>query len=404
MRYSVTRQKACYQCSSAKAKCDNNAAGCSRCTLRGLTCTYPVDAPTPASRSSQRRARRTIDDDQIAPAALPLDAAATPAVGGNEGDREEARDQLDFSCLDLVCPINADDITTRWLHPYVPVPGQVTKDYHPRISDLIYRVLKSYANGVISGTKPPPFVHASQLQVPVPSPALVNCLRIARMCDKSHPSSDNSLAAEILQKEMAKIGEQATLPAVADIDLLATFQAHIIYTMILFFHLYQSDGEGEKLSLSVLRQAMMSLQDLAGTASRQGLVGRAAADRPRWEAWLVAEAKRRTLYVLYLFDNVLSRHEGLPTFLGTELRGLPAPAGGALWTASTRREWEARYDADLAQWSEDGGLRIDELWAVPPGLDEVGVARRRDRVDRWLVDVDAFGMMIYTVTSCTHGG
>ncbi|KAK8140142.1 hypothetical protein PG984_000208 [Apiospora sp. TS-2023a] len=388
MRYSTSRQKACYQCSSAKAKCANNTAGsCSRCTLRGLTCVYPADASTPASNSSRRR--------PIAQAASPLNTVTAPGSVGSSG--QGAQDSLDFGGLDLICPINVDEIATRWLHPYVPVPGQVTKDYHPRISDLIYRVLKSYANGTISGAKYPPFIHAMQMQVPVPSQPLVNCLSIARICDTSRPGG-SQIAGEILQKEMSNITEK-DMSVVSNIDLLATFQAYLVYTMILLFQLNQSEN------LSSLRQAMMSLQDLAGTASRQGLV--CAADlqhaRPIWEAWLVTEAKRRTLYVLYLLDNVLSRQEGLPTFLGTELRGLPAPSSKALWEAKTRREWELKYNSHLAQWPE-GGLRIDELWSMPVDFDEAGIARRRARVDQWLVDVDEFGMMVYTVTSCTHGG
>ncbi|KAK7968925.1 MFS general substrate transporter [Apiospora saccharicola] len=370
MRYSTSRQKACYQCSSAKAKCANNTAGsCSRCTLRGLTCIYPADASTPASRSSRRRVQRS-PDGPSAQTSPPLHTVAAPDFVGGSG--KEAQYNLDFGGLDLICPINVDEIATRWLHPYVPVPGQVTKDYHPRISDLIYRV-------------------------PVPSQPLVNCLSIARICDTSRPGG-SQIAGEILQKEMSNITER-DMSDVFDIDLLATFQAYLIYTMILFFHLNQGE------TLSSLRQAMMSLQDLAGTASRQGLV--CAADlqhaRPRWESWLVTEAKRRTLYVLYLFDNVLSRQEGLPTFLGTELRGLPAPSSKSLWEAKDRREWELKYNCHLAQWPE-GGLRIDELWSMPADFDEASIARRRARVDQWLVDVDEFSMMVYTVTSCTHGG
>ncbi|KAK8050776.1 hypothetical protein PG994_012506 [Apiospora phragmitis] len=392
MRYSSSRQKACYQCSSAKAKCDTIAGGCSRCTIRSLVCTYPANVSTPASRSSRHRAHPT----HYGPIAHTV---ATSGFGGSNGqEAQDSLDSLDFNRLDLICPINVDDIATRWLHPYVPVPGQITKDYHPRISDLIYRVLKSYANGTVTGVKYLPFVHAMQMQAPVPSQQpLINCFSIARICDNLRPGGQQ-IAAEILQKEMSKINEQ-TASVVPDIDLLATFQAYLIYTMILFFHLNQGED------LSSLRQAMMSLQDLACTASRQGLVCSADQQhtRPPWEAWLVTEAKRRTLYVLYLFDNVLSRQEGLPTFLGTELRGLPAPSSKSLWEAKTRRDWELKYNDHLARWPE-GGLYIDELWSMPPDFDESSIARRRARVDQWLIDVDKFGMMVYTVTSCTHGG
>jgi hypothetical protein len=106
---------------------------------------------------------------------------------------------------------------------------------------------------------------------------------------------------------------------------------------------------------------------------------------------------------MYLFDSVVSTQENLPTYLGTELQGLPAPAAGSIWEASSRPEWEQAYNLFLAEWMEPG-LAIDELWPIPPDMDEAGVARRRGRVDHWLEDIDSYGTMLYAVVSCTHGG
>lgn len=146
------------------------------------------------------------------------------------------------------------------------------------------------------------------------------------------------------------------------------------------------------------RGIMTNLQELACASARNGLV--CAADqqraRPRWEEWIVAEAKRRTLYVMYLFDSILSTREGLPTFLGSELRGLPAPANRLLWQATTRYEWEREYNIHMAEWME-GSLTIDELWPTPAELGELGIER-----SRWLENLDEYGTMIYAITSCTH--
>jgi hypothetical protein len=57
----------------------------------------------------------------------------------------------------------------------------------------------------------------------------------------------------------------------------------------------------------------------------------------------------------------------------------------------------------LAEWDE-GSLCIDELWPIPEGIGESLIAKRRHRVDNWLENLDEFGIMLYTVTSCTHGG
>lgn len=304
---------------------------------------------------------------------------------------------LDFSGLDaeLLCPINADDISNRWLNSFVPVPGQKTKEYPPAVTSFIYRILKSYAAVTIRGHGIPPFVHSSQTTVESSRPPLSTCLSLVRMCESPLPGSEGA-AMDVLQREMTSLYEKHT--EYGDLTLLSAFQAYLIYSLVLFF----------KFSPGVrtfLRQAMMNLQHIACSSSRQGLVCEAEQRRarPRWEAWIVAEAKRRTLFVMYLFDSLLLAEDGLPTFLGTELRGLLAPAGKLLWRACTRNEWETAYNHYLADW-DGGGLRIDELWPIEGDMGETGIKERRNRVDQWLEDVGEFGTMVYAVTSCTHGG
>ena len=96
--------------------------------------------------------------------------------------------------------------------------------------------------------------------------------------------------------------------------------------------------------------------------------------------------------------------DNVQIYLGSELAGLPAPSPGRLWRASNDpAHWQAAYTKHLCSW-EDGGLTIDELWALPPELSQPQVEQRRARVDRWLEGVDEFGAMLYAVTVCTHGG
>ncbi|KAI1102425.1 MFS general substrate transporter [Jackrogersella minutella] len=332
-RYSSSRQKVCSNCSAAKAKCDRKAGRCSRCDLRGLL------------------------------------------------------ETLDFSALELFCPINVDDISNRWLNSYIPVPGQKVKEYPPTITSLIYRILKSYVAVTVRGRGAPPFVHSTQMMNTSTRPPLSTCLSLVRICENPLPGSE-TVAAEVLEREMTNLYEQHA--AYDDVAQLAAFQAYMIYSMVLFFRLGRISGP-------FLRQAMMNLQQIACSSSRGGLVCIAEQHhaRPSWEAWIVAEAKRRTLFTMYLFDSVLSVQDGLQTFLGTELQGLPAPANKRLWSAQTRQEWETSYNIHLADWVEKG-LRIDELWPIPADLDEHGRLERRNRVDVWLENVDEFGTMLYT--------
>ncbi|KAF5552453.1 Clock-controlled 8 [Fusarium napiforme] len=240
--------------------------------------------------------------------------------------------------LDLVCPINSDDIKNRWLNSYVPLPGQSPKNYSQSVINFVYRMLKSYASTVIRG-RLPPFIHPMQQSL-VP---LSTCFTLVRICDPL--PSNVSIAADILQREMTRLYEERETHE--GINLLGVFQAYLIYSMVLFFHLGPS--------MPFLRQAMINLQEIACTTSREGLVCTAEQRGavPKWESWIMAEAKRRTLYTMYFLDNVLSAHDGITTYLGTELRGLYSPASKYLWLAD-RNGWVQSYNSHLAEW----GIRI----------------------------------------------
>ncbi|KAH8194356.1 hypothetical protein TruAng_011476 [Truncatella angustata] len=301
---------------------------------------------------------------------------------------------LDFTGLELLCLINVDEMSSRWLNPYVPVPGQKVKEYPANIEAFIRRILGSYASIAVRGRAVPPFVHSSQTATVSVEPPLSTCLSLIRVCERLLPGSE-AAAADVLQREMRSIYEQHD--SLDDLASLAALQSYLIYALVQLYRL------GGNIPSQTTRRDFISLQDLACASSRRGLVCAAEQRRarPRWEEWIVAEAKRRTLYVTNLLDGVISAQEGLPTFYGFELRGLPAPAGKALWEARSRRDWEMAYTMHLADWP-GGGLRVDELWPRPPGLGGEELARRRVRVDRWLEDVDEFGTMIYAVSSSTH--
>ncbi|KAH7138704.1 major facilitator superfamily domain-containing protein [Dendryphion nanum] len=299
-------------------------------------------------------------------------------------------DDFNFSDVELICPINAHDISNRWLNSYIPLPGQQVKNYPASATAFNYRIFKAYTAATIRGRNVPPFVHSSQVTTTLIRPPLAHCLKLVRQCEKTSPSNEKDIVKN-LQKEMNCIYD---LRETYDhTTLLSAFQAHLIYSMVLFFSL----GQGETL---FLREAMVKLQSLACSSSLGGLICKAEQDhsRPRWEAWILAEAKRRTLYTMYMFDSLLSAQDGLPTFLGIELKGLPAPGNQLMWKARSRLEWEAECDLHLIDW-EKSGLRIDELWPFPADFDEADILERRKRVDVWLENIDEFGTMLYAVTS-----
>ena len=433
-RYATTRQKACQHCSAAKARCDRKSGSCGRCGLRGLSCTYPQTSlsGTPTTENSlsisvldsspstscstpsiNRTSRRLFQSEEREPQLPPwprennsqLDASSASFTEVNP--HKEARvslgvsdsappssGELDFSGLELATPITPEDIRNRWLNAYVPIPGQKTKEYPANVTTFIYRVLKSYTATTMYGRGVHPFIHSSQLASSRVTFPLSTCLNLVRICEKPLPGSE-TVVADMVQKEMVNLYDQrGTYDGFA---LLGVFQAYLIYSMVLFFRFGETSNP-------LLRQAVVNLQELACSTSQQGVMCAAEQrhTRPGWEAWIVAEAKRRTLFVMYLFDSLLSTHEGLPTFLGAELSGLPAPSNKTLWRAQTRSEWEIAYNVHLGSWPQ-GSLHIDELWPIPENLGNAEPIERHNRVDRWLVDVDEFGTMLYAVTCCTHG-
>lgn len=437
-RYANSRQKACRSCSIAKAKCDRHPERCGRCAQRGLTCAYPREvARSPAASAGSQPA--DLDNSTINPSGGkgPLSGVSSASLGHNSNTQapispeasilafsgpgegtsptvisseipaislpasaasngqQPSPDSISASVdLELVCPINADYIGTRFLNQHLVVPGQEIKNYPDHIKALIPSILRSYASMAVRARGVPPFIHRAQMQPPLARPPLSTCLSLVRICERLLPGSEDA-AADVIQREITSLyGQHASMSD--GITLLSAFQAHLLYLMVLFFKLGHLVGHS-------LRRSMTDLQDLASLCSRRGLVCVAEQKRarPRWESWIVAEAKRRTLYTMYLFDNVLTTHEGLPTFFGTELQGLPAPVGKALWEAKAQRDWEMAYNTHLADWAE-GGLRIDELWPAYSWLDESGLVERRKRVDQWLDEVDGFGTMLFAVSSSTH--
>jgi hypothetical protein len=145
---------------------------------------------------------------------------------------------------------------------------------------------------------------------------------------------------------------------------------------------------------------MLHLQEIASHVSATGLLCNAELchTRPEWESWIIASAKRRTIYAMYLFSNVFNAISKQPTYLAEELTALPVPCSKMLWDARNRVVWEREYDYHLSIW-HDGELQISELWLSP----ETGSAQRRKRIEKWAQSVDEFGMMLFSVCAHIHG-
>uniref|UniRef100_A0A093XDX9 Zn(2)-C6 fungal-type domain-containing protein n=1 Tax=Talaromyces marneffei PM1 TaxID=1077442 RepID=A0A093XDX9_TALMA len=283
-RYSTSRRKACQHCLSAKAKCDLRDGGCSRCLLciypKGLgrrgSSVYGLDGSSQADRmdshmlaSAQRGFQSSTRGSAIGSARSVGDANGSPTntslTAFSEGHTPTTCrlnitrhvETPDFTALELVCPINVENISNRRLNSYVPLPGHKQKVYPALVTAFMYRILKSYAAVTVHGRGLPPFVHPLQVTATSTKLPLSTCLSLVRVCDKPRPGSEE-FAADMLHREMSAIYDQRR--EYDDMSLLAAFQAYMIYCMELFFTL-------DQISDPFLRQAMMNLQELACSTS-----------------------------------------------------------------------------------------------------------------------------------------
>ncbi|TPX17864.1 uncharacterized protein E0L32_002965 [Thyridium curvatum] len=430
LRYSASRQKSCQQCSIAKAKCDRNRERCSRCVERNVPCVYPAvssplrrndstTSPAPPAPGSSpatpnqlfahnatlptsidevalgNNSDRPMSDDTSVTFSPPIFAEhISPKAPTSSGHPPERPETVDFSLVRLICPIDAEQISNRWLNTYVPAPGQRVKVYPTGTTVFLRSILHSYASMSASGRNYPPFVHSVQTAGTAAKAPLSTCLSLVRACERPLPGSEDAVL-DLLKGQMSAIVDGYS--TYDQPTLTAAFQAYLIYCLMLYF-IFETESK------SFLRQAIVNIQMLASSSAKQGLmcVAEMQHSRPSWEEWIIAESKRRSLYTMYLLDSLLLIEDGLTPFLGIELQGLLAPARRSLWDAQDRHTWERAYNRHLADWP-DAHFRIDELWNLAPGAD---VATRDERIRRirlWLEDVDNYGTMMYSITSAAHG-
>lgn len=438
-RYSVSRRRACILCAERKVRCDRASGRCATCAERGEKCRYPSNSPSKKSvhtanpgreprqyesstvsdgtvtsnslhpgneinrtannesRFSVRPPQQSPDDDPGAPrysksvTKSQTDHSSDPdSIAGSIQTHEQT---FDFTDLELDCPINADEIQNRWLSSYISGPGQTKKEYPPIIVNFMSRMMKSYVVAAVNDQGCPPWVHFSQV-TSGKSTHLSTCLDLIRRFAKSSMRDPDDTLTTI-QSEMSTIHQ--SMAKLDNMGKLTTFQAYLIYTMVLYFCV---DG----LPKPFLREAMINVQGLACASARGGLVcsRNQQSTRSKWEAWIASEAKRRTIYTMYMFDSILLSRDGLQNYLGVELRCLPAPGAKRLWQTQIRSQWDRLYDSHLTAWPDED-FRIDELWPLPPNLSEAAINERQRRLDLWLQGLDEYGTMVFAVTSCTHG-
>ncbi|PYH85644.1 hypothetical protein BO82DRAFT_327355 [Aspergillus uvarum CBS 121591] len=407
------RKRTCKGCTKSKIRCGLERPTCSQCKSRGRKCEYSTD-PETSHLTTQTEDLENPDLTSTAefqssaplamPIALPSYLVSDSSPGSVTSIRERrhrpegsTRDQqlpVDFTKIDLVPASAAESIRDRWLRPYIlPPPGrdEVPKVYHPFTLQYISRILATYPRFMLKDRKVPPIIHPSQVSGENLPRALANCYSLVRMWENAVPGSEG-MVINMIEMEMERLFNE--LPSQHDYSLLSTFQAYLIYCVMLYF------SPRPAAPAAVTDRVMITLMELAFRTARNGLfcVAEASHSRPNWESWIVVASKRRAIFAMYLFSSVYNADQLLPNFIADEVGGVFAPEGRSLWEAPDRKTWEREYDRHLLTW-EDGMLEISELWRSA----RTGTVEQRERIERWLQAVDEFGMLLFGVTTHIHG-
>lgn len=322
-----------------------------------------------------------------------IEQAYTPATPHTVASLQESQPSpaasdyiANFSDVELICNVDPERVRGRWMESFLPRDDQRPKILSPGTTYFILNILRSYPRKLATAAIPP-IIHPSQANRNFPV-ALSNCANIARMWEGRIAGSE-ALITDTITREMDRLF--GARHSYNQSTLLSAFQAYTIYAIMLLD--LSPDGQ----ELVIPREIMLNLQEFAFEIARTGLITPAEQShtRPEWEAWIIAEAKRRALFAMYMLDDVVNTLGNVPCILGDELAAVPAPSSKVLWGATRREVWRVEYDAHVSGW-RDGGLRLEELWGGH------GVPGRQGRVDRWLAAMDEFGMTVFAVTSVTH--
>lgn len=282
---------------------------------------------------------------------------------------------------------------------------------------LIAKTLSTYPEGWIRNQSHlPPFIHQAQCSQQGMMPeSLANCLSLLRLCDTAAQGSE-VLVRDSIQRELLRLAE-----VVEDLDCVQTLSQHLSCLsalqayLLLSIHTYFASKKRAAFGVFTPNQ-ISALHDLVSKVSAMGIlcpeeVGNATSTGsciPQWEGWIIAEAKRRTIFCVYMFEDVYNFDNNAATYLAEELAILLTPTSKWLWQASDKVAFETEYSNYVKAWNGESGLQISEFWPrelAEDGDDVTEAARRQrteDRISRWAENVDEFGMFILAVCTVTH--
>ncbi|PLB44864.1 hypothetical protein P170DRAFT_429599 [Aspergillus steynii IBT 23096] len=307
-------------------------------------------------------------------------------IGGSQRRMADLQPGLDFTNVALRPYANVERMRNELLRCYLlsPPASEIPEAISPFTVQYISCVLATYPRCMLSDGGLPPLVHRAQVQGQEMPRALANCFSLVRMWYQAVPGSE-AMVAGMVEQEMERLAGKP--PGQGDYILLCTFQAYLLYSIMIYFSPLPNTS-------ALKYKTMITLSELACRTVRNGFSCAAehSHTRPPWETWIVAASKRRTFVTMELFRIAFNAGRLLPSSVTSELGDIFASGNRALWEASDRDSWGREHDRYLLDW-EDGMLNTSELYRPE-------ATAQKERVERWVQSVDEFGMMLFAV--CAH--
>lgn len=367
---------ACNRCRIGRWRCDCILPSCSRCYDANLFCDWVVDRPA---------------------------VGETGAIFGDD-------------LANLYASSEATRICNGWTNQ-LSIPTTQQLDQHPtHVMRLISVTLHSYGDLLAdSNIRLPPFVHPAQRSSAGLPESLANCASLLKLAKSAAPGSE-TMVCDTARRELARLANVVQEPSSAQtlnhqLLILSALQAYLILCIHGYF---QSQRHARPAIFSP--DQMTVLHDMASKVSAAGIVcpeevgdGLAISSvAPPWETWIIAEAKRRTILCVYLFEDLYNFGNGAATYLAAELAPPLAPASRRLWNATNRASFEKEYSLRRTVLDGKVSLMVSELWLQKVGQQddddahsEESSRKTKERVFEWKKNLDDFGRFVLDVCTST---
>ncbi|KIV78005.1 hypothetical protein PV11_09773 [Exophiala sideris] len=452
-RYCGSRQRnrprSCRACNAAKTKCSFGVP-CSRCTKKGIDCTYDISALTTRRGTTSRRASRSspthssfhLDDSTWSTLDLTFTNDTTtgdfqPRFTSGDGslsfDTAPQRPALDeFLAIDgllafdetvptqqpnltevTIAPYESLDVQSQswcgWMRRGVALLGLTentllpSKQNHAAIcqperpfahynANLVIQALRSFPAMMLRRETFPWYIHQQSQMLSVSSPAalpeaLSNCMSIAQMFALRTPETKPFLWQTIRAQYRRWRDEMYQM---SQYELLAAAQACMIYLIMCIID--PSPGSEENspgLLLTIHDMYLLFKTTSCGTVADGALRGISAS----WKEWIFDESRLRLAHLWFLIGCVVCIKTGNIYDRSQSYRSLQLPSPKCVWEANTEAAWGMERDATrTCQMS--GLATLGNLIDAQKSADESLNAKK---LDEWNAGADKLGSLLNLV-------